>query len=433
MKTVLAILLAGSAAPALAQTSGSTAPAQSGSATCTPEHAAMGHCTLPSTNPPPVPVDPHAGHNMPAQPPQQQVCTPEHAAMGHCTVAASPPQARPKAASKASGNIPARQQLPDCTPEHAAMGHCTLPSAAPQPTPATDPRAGHSMPAPPPQQPACAPEHAAMGHCTPSAPSADPHAGHAETSAAPPITPPPAAAYSGPEHAADAVYAPTEMAEAREELRREHGALPAYKVFFDRIESVINKGPNSYLIEGQAWYGGDIDKFWLKTEVEGEFGGGIEEAEIQGLWSHAINPWFDLQTGVRYDPRSGPDRAHLVLGIQGLAPYWWEVDGTFFLSNKGEVTARAEAEYDLRITQKLIFQPRAELDLSFQDLPELHIGAGLTTGSVGARLRYQITPLFAPYVGLEYERSFGDTRRFLRQDGEDAGGLSVLGGIRVWF
>lgn len=262
-----------------------------------------------------------------------------------------------------------------------------------------------------------------MGHCTPSAPAA----------ATPPVGPPPAAAFSGPEHAADAVYGIPSMAEAREDLRREHGDLPAYKVFFDRIETRIRDGSDAYLVEGEAWYGGDIDKLWVKTELEGEWGEGVEGAEVQGLWSHAVDPWFDLQAGVRYDPRQGPDRAHLVLGIQGLAPYWWEVDGAFFLSNKGEITARAEAEYDLRITQKLILQPRAEVDLSLQDIPELQIGAGLTSAGIGARLRYQVTPLFAPYVGIEYERAFGDTRRFLREDGEDPGGFNLLAGVRVWF
>ena len=293
------------------------------------------------------------------------------------------------------------------------MGHCTL-AAPTAPQPIAPPPASSST---------CLPEHAAMGHCTPSAP----------TASAPPVLPPPAAAFSGPEHAADGVYGTPSMAEAREDLRREHGDLPAYKVFFDRIETRVRGGSDAYLVEGEAWYGGDIDKVWVKTELEGEWGEGVEGAEVQGLWSHAIDPWFDLQAGVRYDARRGADRAHLVLGVQGLAPYWWEVDGAVFLSNKGEVTARAEAEYDLRITQKLILQPRAEVDLSLQDIPELQIGAGLTSAAIGARLRYQVTPLFAPYVGVEYERAFGETRRILRQHGEDPGGLNLLAGVRVWF
>ena len=212
-----------------------------------------------------------------------------------------------------------------------------------------------------------------------------------------------------------------------------HGDIRAYKIFFDRIETRVRDGRDNYLVEGQAWYGGDIDKVWFKGEFEGAWGEKVEKAEIQALWSHAIDPWFDLQTGIRYDPRSGPARAHLVLGVQGLAPYWWEVDGALFLSNKGEVTARAEAEYDLRITQKLILQPRGEIDFSLQDIPELGVGAGLSEAAVGARLRYQITPLFAPYLGVEYERAFGDTADFRRGEGEDPGGFNLVAGVRVWF
>lgn len=223
------------------------------------------------------------------------------------------------------------------------------------------------------------------------------------------------------------------MAMARETLRREHGDMPAYKLLFDRIEARLRDGTDGYLVDGQAWFGGDIDKLWLKTEVEGGVEHGFEEAEVQALWSHAIDPWFDLQTGVRYDARNGPDRAHLVVGVQGLAPYWWEVDAALFVSTDGDFTARAEAENDVRITQNLILQPRAEIDFSFQDVPELALGSGFTTAALGARLRYQLAPTFSPYVGVEYDRAFGETTRLRRLAGEDVGGWSLVAGVRAWF
>lgn len=259
-----------------------------------------------------------------------------------------------------------------------------------------------------------------MGHCVAEA-------------GEPPVAPPPPAALTGPENAADAVYGTGPMALARETLGREHGGMAAYKVLFDRIEARVRNGADSYLVDGQAWYGGDINKLWFKTELEGEFEHGIEEAEVQALWSRAINPWFDAQAGVRYDARTGPDRAHLAVGVQGLAPYWWEVDAALFLSTKGDVTARVEAEHDVRITQNLILQPRAEIDLSFQDVPELALGSGLANAALGARLRYQLTSTFSPYVGFEYDRAFGETARLRRLGGEGAGGWSLLLGVRAWF
>ena len=245
--------------------------------------------------------------------------------------------------------------------------------------------------------------------------------------------PPPSEALTGPKHAADAYWGQEASQRGRNILREEHGGLSASTLLIDRAETRVRDGDDGYLLDVQAWHGGDINKLWLKGELEGGWGKKPEHAEVQALWSHAIDPWFDLQTGVRYDPQPGSNRTHLVLGVQGLAPYWWEVEGALFLSNKGDVTARTEAEYDLRITQKLILQPRAEVDLSLQDVPELAIGSGLTSASLGLRLRYQVSPLVAPYIGVEYERAFGDTRRFLRAEGEDPGGFNLLAGIRFWF
>lgn len=273
-----------------------------------------------------------------------------------------------------------------------------------------------------------------MGHCTPQATGgADPHAGDAATAAAPPVAPPPPAAFSGPKHAADAIYGEAASARARKQLRDEHGNVLTSKLLVDQFELRMRDGRDGYSWDAQGWYGGDINKLWVKSEGEGSFGESPDQAEIQALYSRAINPWFNLQGGVRYDLQPNPERAHLVLGIQGLAPYWFEVDGALFLSNKGDLTARFEAEYDQRITQKLILQPRVEFNLAAQDVPELGIGAGLSTAEAGLRLRYEIVPEFAPYVGVEYERAFGNTADFARTAGEKAGGWSLLTGIRVWF
>ena len=262
-----------------------------------------------------------------------------------------------------------------------------------------------------------------MGHCTPT------------TGAAPeiPVGSPPAAALSGPEHAADTVWNPADMAASREVLREEHGDIEVGKILVDRLEWANRSGRDGYTFDGQAWWGGDIDKLWIKGEAEGTFDGGAEGVEVQALWSHAIDPWFDLQLGVRQDFTPGPNRTYLTAGVQGLAPYWFEVDVATFLSNKGELSARAEAEYDLRITQRLILQPRVEFDLAAQDVPELGIGSGLSTGEVGIRLRYEIQRQFAPYVGVQYEHAFGDTADFRRAAGEKGGGWSFLVGLRSWF
>lgn len=366
-------------------------------------------------------------------------CTPEHAAMGHCkmTPAAKPkpvarpkpkpvakPRPRPAAAARAKPHpaVTPRQQPsagPVCTPEHAAMGHCQLPQqpAAPAPSSPAPP-----LPTPPATDP-CTPEHAAMGHCRPAA----------ATPAAPPSSAPPPAARSGPDHAADAIWGADAMAPARRAVHAEHGGFTDNRILLDRLEYRAAKGRDGYAVEGEAWFGGDYDRLWLKFAADGTFGEPLESAELQALYSRAINPWFNLQGGVRHDFGHGPDRTQLALGIQGLAPYWFEIDAAAFLSTKGELTARVEAEYDQRITNQLILQPRVELGLSAQDITELRVGAGLTEVEAGLRLRYEFVPEFAPYLGVEWERSVGRTADHARAAGERTGGWSFVAGVRAWF
>ena len=247
-----------------------------------------------------------------------------------------------------------------------------------------------------------------------------------------PSGPPPPEAFEGPQHAADEIYGAATMAEARATNHATHGDMKTGMLMVERLEGRLGNNENGWLWDIQGWYGGDIDKFVVKSEGEGEIGGSVEDAEVQALLGHAIGPFFDLQAGVRLDLEP-ETRSHLVLGVQGLAPYMWHVDGALFLSDRGDITARVEGEYDQKITQRLILQPRVELELSAQDIPERGIGAGLTRIEPGLRLRYEIAREFAPYVGVEYEAKLGETADLAREEGEDAAGFKLLAGIRAWF
>ena len=247
-----------------------------------------------------------------------------------------------------------------------------------------------------------------------------------------PLLPPPPEAGSGPARAAVAIWGEEAMNEARRELVRETDG--GMRLWFqgDRLEYRAREGKDGYLWDIQGYYGGDIDKFWFKSEGEGSFGEPIEGAEVQALWSRAIAPFFDFQAGVRQD-LTGPERTHAVIGIQGLMPYRFEVDAAAFVSTKGDVTARIEGELDQRITQRLILQPRAELALSAQDIPELGIGAGLDRIEAGLRLRYEFAREFAPYVGVSQEWRIGDSADFARAAGEDPSVTNYVVGVRFWF
>ena len=173
----------------------------------------------------------------------------------------------------------------------------------------------------------------------------------------------PARALEGSTHAADEIWGADAMAQSRADLHRSHGAGQLATVRIDRIEARLGGGSDAYLWDLEASYGGDLNKIWLKLEGEGEFGGEVEDAEFQALYSRAITPFFDLQLGARLNV--GPEtRSHLVVGLQGTAPYWLHVDAAAFLSDRGDLTARAEIEYDQKITQQLILQPRVEAEIA---------------------------------------------------------------------
>lgn len=325
--------------------------------------------------------------------------------------------ARARAAKPAASAMPAMDMSPTaaCSAEHAAMGHCQPAAGATTPPPA--------MPAA-----ACSPEHAAMGHCTPPASddSAAPTGTDQPAGTAPPPAPPTTLA-------AARFYDPATMATANRMMRDEHGGMRFSQILFNLAEVQVRNGRDGYRWDGAGWFGGDIDRLVVKTEGEGGLGDRVEAAEVQALYSRALDPYWNLQAGVRQDLGAGAKRTYAALGVEGLAPYWFDVEGTVFLSDKGDVLARAEAWYDQRITQRAILQPRVELNLAAQDMPGSRIGAGLSTAELGVRLRYEIRREFAPYVGLSWERRYGATARYARSDGDRTGGVSLALGVRAWF
>ncbi len=277
------------------------------------------------------------------------------------------------------------------------------------------------------QQPAAAPEPK----------TEDPHAGHDMSAMTGDegdsgIGRAPAPAPPG-DHAADALYGAERMAPARKILYRDNGYFRGSMVLFDLAEYQARKGGDGYRWEGEASFGGDLDKLLIKTEGEGTFGEPLEDFEVQALYAHAVAPYWNAHVGVRHDIVPNPSRSYAVAGIEGIAPYWFHLTGQLFLSNKGELRARAEGSYDWRMSQRLILTPRAELNFSAQDIPAIGVGSGLEDVELGLRLRYEIAKKFAPYVGIEWTRKAGDTARNARAAGEDVDATNFVAGIRFWF
>ena len=235
------------------------------------------------------------------------------------------------------------------------------------------------------------------------------------------------------DHYATRIFPAAQIERAHGEMMNESGAQTFGFVMFNLAEYQPRRGQDGFRWDGEGWYGGDINRFTIKTEGEGRLGEGVEEAEVQALYSRAIDPYFNAQVGIRQDLGRGARRTYATVGFEGLAPYWFEVEGALFLSDKGDVLGRLGGYYDQRLTQRLVLQPRVELNFAAQDVPSSRIGAGLSTAELGLRLRYEIKRQFAPYVGVSWARKVGQTGRYALADGEDATSAGLVAGIRFWF
>ncbi len=204
----------------------------------------------------------------------------------------------------------------------------------------------------------------------------------------------------------------------------------------DELEAAPGLAGNPYLLDAEGWYGGDYVRYWFKLEGEIEPEESLGSFSAQALYSRLVSPYFEFQTGVRVDRAwgtGGRTRPHAVVGFQGLAPYWFEVETALFVDVDGNVSVGVDASYDLLVTQRTVLEPSVTVGLALQDVPEWGIASGLHEVELGARLRYEIRREFAPYVGVTWHASFGGTADIVRAGGGAPRDASFVAGLRVWY
>ena len=210
-----------------------------------------------------------------------------------------------------------------------------------------------------------------------------------------------------------------------------HDRTINYMVLFDQVEW---QGPSTGGAnwENTSWVGGDLSRLWLRTEGESD-GGRLDSLFVDALWGRPFSRWWDFVAGVRQDFRPGDPQTWVGAGVQGLAPYWFEIEATGYVGGSGRTHARVEVEYELLLTNRLILQPLVELEMYGQSDPERGIGAGISTLESGLRLRYELRREFAPYIGITWDRKFFKTADFARSEGEKVGETRLAVGVRFWF
>jgi copper resistance protein B len=202
-------------------------------------------------------------------------------------------------------------------------------------------------------------------------------------------------------------------------------------VLLDRFEWQGQNGSGGPSWEARGWVGGDLNRFWFRTEGEVD-DGDVGDAEAHAMYGRAIARWWDLVAGLRQDVRPGSPQTWAAVGIQGLAPYWFDVEATGYVGAGGRTQFRFETEYELLFTNRLVLQPLLEVNLFGKADPTRGIGAGLATTEFGLRLRYVIQREFAPYVGITWNQKHFGTADLARAAGKDPGGARVIIGARLW-
>lgn len=259
-------------------------------------------------------------------------------------------------------------------------------------------------------------DHAAMGHAM-----ADPDL----PASAPPLTPIP------PVTPADRAAAFPDVAG-----HAVHGTSIHYFALVDRLETWDADAGAAFAWEGLGWVGNDLDRMWVRTEGE-SVDGALESADIEVFYGRAVARWWDAVVGIRHEFGQGdgnrPSRTFAAIGVIGVAPYKFEVEATAYFGQGGQTGASVEVEYETLLTNRLILQWSAEAEAWSENDPSRGIGAGLSTVEAGLRLRYEITRRFAPYIGVAWERAYGDTAQLRRADGHGVEDTRVVVGLRTWF
>lgn len=206
-----------------------------------------------------------------------------------------------------------------------------------------------------------------------------------------------------------------------------------YHALLEQAEDRWNGRNHEFRYDGQAWAGTDYNKLWLKSEGTVTNRGQFTDGQHELLYDRAVSTYFDLEAGVRVDLDNAKTRTWGAFGVQGLSVYFFDLEATAYVSDSGHYAARLKASYDLLITNRLILQPEAELNLYSKSDPGRRTGSGLSDIDAGLRLRYELSRKFAPYVGVSYSGLFGQSATFARREGDRPHQVRFTFGVRTWF
>jgi copper resistance protein B len=273
---------------------------------------------------------------------------------------------------------------------------------------------------------------------SPAFAQADRHAGHATEKPAPTVAP---SAPTDQSAAPDQDW-PAFIPRLSDEDRRAafpeveghavHDNAVNYFVLFDQLEWQAGNNPNGMSVDTRGWVGRNRDRLWFRAEADAD-DGRVAASQVHLLYARQFSRWWDVVAGISQDLRPGRPQTWAAFGVQGLAPYWFEVQATIHVGASGRTHARFEVEYELLLTNRLVLQPLIEAEIFGKSDPARGVGAGLSTTDAGFRLRYEFKRELAPYVGVSWAQKWGKTSNLAAAVGDESGDARFVTGLRLWF
>ncbi len=181
------------------------------------------------------------------------------------------------------------------------------------------------------------------------------------------------------------------------------------------------------------------NRIFFRTEGE-QVRGQTETAEIQLFYNRPISEFWDVNVGWRRD-FFRVNRDYAAVGVSGIAPNFYEVEATAYMSEQGVAIGRLEISTELLIAREvfgdtgpgLYLRPALETNLQSANDRAMETYAGFTDVKLSLQLRYEFTPMIAPYVEVGWERLLGRTASEARADGERTSSSYAVIGIRSLF
>ena len=216
---------------------------------------------------------------------------------------------------------------------------------------------------------------------------------------------------------------------------KEHGGQVFQMTKFENEWTVDEDGKGALGSKIETLIGTDENRLFIEANLD-KAESHDPKYDVSALYSRNVAPFWDVQAGVRYSEdknNSNSDRVDGVVGVLGLAPYFFETQAYLYGGENNFWGASLEVERDFLLTQKLITQPYLEVDAVFSDDSNYAAKSGLSELKTGIKTRYEVTKRVRPFVDVASQYEKGQKATNVQEATESEKGWTYGAGIELVF